>query len=163
MSRDRKYRKSLITFLLVIIITLPAIFCSCKSADFEVSNLVIKPADVLTGTTVTVTVDVTNTGGSEGTYDIVLLVNGENESSKEITLASETTETVQFLLSKDTPGTYSIEVAELNGTLTVFMLDQLLEKTATAMSNVDSYHFSCAIELEISIPEDSFSFFEDME
>jgi hypothetical protein len=163
MSEDCKYRKLLIPFLLIII-ALPAIFCcSCNSANFKVSNLVIEPAEVLSGQTASVTVDVTNTGGAEGTYSVVLLVNGVNESSKEITLAPETTETVQFLLSKDAPGAYNIEVAELNGTLSVFMLDQLLEKTSTAMSNVDSYHFSCAIELEISIPEDSFSFFEDME
>jgi hypothetical protein len=162
MRENCSYRKLLIP-LLLIIITLPAIFCSCKSASFEVSNLVIEPAEVLAGGTVTVTVDVTNTGGAEGTYNVVLLVNGVNESSKEITLAPETTETVQFLLSKDTPGAYDVEVAELNSTLSVFLLDQLIEKTATAMSNVDSYHFSCAIELEISIPEDSLSFFEDME
>lgn len=163
MSKDCKYIKLLILFLLIIIITLPTIFCSCKSADFKVSNLVIEPAEVLTGETVSITVNVTNTGTAEGTYDIVLIVNGVNESSKEITLAPETTETVRFLLSKDTPGTYSIEVAELNTKLTVITLDQLLEKTVTAMSAVNSYHFNCAIELEMSMPDDSFSLFEEME
>ena len=163
MSENCQYKKLLIRFLLIIVITFPVIFCSCESANFEVSNLVIEPAQVLTGETVTVTVDVTNIGAAEGTYDVVLLVNGVNESSQEISLAPETTETVRFLLRKDTPGTYNIEVAELNGTLSVFVLEQLLEKMATAMSNVDSYHFSCAVELEIPIPEDSFSLFEDME
>jgi len=155
------YKKLLIRFLFIIVIAFPAIFCSCESANFEVSNLVIEPAEVLAGETVTITVDVTNSGGAEGTYDAVLLVNGVNELSKEITLAPETTETVRFLLSKDTPGTYSIEVAELNTTLTIIILDELLEKTTQAMAAVNSYHFNLAIEVEISIPEEALSFFED--
>ena len=163
MSEDCIYKKLLIRFLLIIVITFPVLFCSCKSANFEVSNLVIEPAQVLTGETVTVTVDVTNTGGAEGTYDVLLLVNGVNKLSKEITLAPETTGTVRFTLVQDSPGTYSIAVAELSDTLTVITLDDILRKTAQAMAAVNSYHFNCAIEVKIPMPEESFSFFEETE
>ncbi len=163
MRHGLRYKTLSALVILIIIVNLPLILCSCKNAEFEVSNLVIEPAEALTGETVTVTVDVANTGGAEGTYYVLLLVNGINEASQGITLAPETVETVRFSLVKDSPGTYTIEIAELKGTLMVISINEILQKTAQAMAAINSYHFDCDIEVEISIPDDAFSFFEEME
>jgi len=88
-------------------------------AEFEVISLDIEQSEVTTGETVNITAEVKNTGGSEGTYTAVLTVDGVKFETKDVTLAAGAKETVTFLVTKNTPGTYDIALAGLSGTLEV--------------------------------------------
>ncbi|MFC1909579.1 CARDB domain-containing protein [Chloroflexota bacterium] len=92
-------------------------------ADFEVISLDIKPPEVTTGETVSITAEVKNTGGGEGTYTAVLTVDGVKFEIKDVTLSAGAKGTVTFTVIKNAPGTYDIELAGLSGTLEVLKPD----------------------------------------
>jgi len=71
------------------------------------------------GETISITVEVKNTGGSGGTYAVVLIIDGSTVETEEVTLAAGASETVSFALAKDTPGTYQVSIGGLTSTLTV--------------------------------------------
>ena len=114
--------------LLVIAILTPS---ACKApAKFEVSSLVIRPAEVVAGEVVTVKADVTNIGGSEGVYTATLKVNGVETGTRDIVLDAGARQAATFSLVKDIVGTYNIEIDGLTGTLRV------LKPTEFRISNV---------------------------
>jgi len=96
-------------------------------AAFTAGSLTISPAEVATGKTITINVLVTNIGGLKGTYKVVLKINSVLVGTEDVTLAGGTTQKVTFTTSKDTAGTYIVNVGALSGTFTV--------KTPTAPAN----------------------------
>jgi hypothetical protein len=88
-------------------------------AEFELSNLNITPTEVKPGKEVTISVEVTNIGGKEGSRTISLLVNQVLEQTKQITLAPRQTEVVTFTVTRDEPGSYTVEVNGLTNGFTV--------------------------------------------
>lgn len=88
-------------------------------AEFEISSLVITPPEAVPAEPVTISVDVNNTGESEGTYPITLTLNGVKTQTKVVKVAPESTEKVSFIVTKDKPGIYSVGVNGLSGTLSV--------------------------------------------
>lgn len=111
-------RKTLIgvgTLLVAILLVLGA----CTPAEFEVISLVSEPSEVVAGETVSVTAVVKNTGGSEGTYVVMLTLDGVTIETKEVAITPGSSKTVTFSMVKDAPGTYEIGVGELSSTFTV--------------------------------------------
>ena len=90
-----------------------------KPAEFEVVNLDIAPNRVKVGEQTTITVSIENVGEAEGTYSATLLVDGLVEQTTDVTLAGGATKPVSFVASKDTPGSYSIEIGGREAILTV--------------------------------------------
>ena len=88
-------------------------------ADFQISDLTVTPAEVKAGEEVTVSVKVTNIGGQSGSYTLSLIVNQTTEQTKTVTLEAGASTTAQFKITKQTLGTYSIEVEGLTDELTV--------------------------------------------
>lgn len=88
-------------------------------AKFEVSNLAIAPERVGIGDNVKITVDITNVGEVEGTYDVELYVDGRLEDSKMVTLSGGETKLVAFTIAEDYAGSYSVEVEGLSGAFEV--------------------------------------------
>ncbi len=86
--------------------------------EFAVSNLAISPNEVETGEAVNISVDVENIGYLEGTYSIPLKINGATVDAKDVTLGIGEAETVVFTLTKDTAGSYDIEVDGTTGSIT---------------------------------------------
>lgn len=80
-----------------------------KAAEFITSEPVVTPVEIRPGEAVTITVDVTNTGEKEGSYSVVLKINGTVEATREITLAGSESTSVSFSVTKDT-GSYEIEI-----------------------------------------------------
>ena len=158
------YKKLIISFLVILSVVFTMVLCSCEpeEAKFEVSNLIIEPSSATIGQMVSVSVDVTNTGGTEGTYNVIFLVNGVEESNENISLAPDASQTVTFNLTRDTVGVYEIEMSGLKSELTVVDFDEIFEQTLQVMSAIDSYHFTCTLDIEISIPEDAFSSLEEL-
>jgi len=87
-------------------------------AGFEIS-LSVSPAEVSSGEEVTISVEVTNTGETAGTYQVVLKINGEEEDTQAVTVAPGETETVTFSVSRDEAGTYNVGVGDESKSFTV--------------------------------------------
>jgi len=83
--------------------------------DFKVTNLQVVPTEIKPGEEVTVSVLVTNIGREAGSYDVVLKINGSVEKVETVTLGGGESTEVDFKISRDNPGTYSVEIAGLKG------------------------------------------------
>jgi len=115
-------------FWLIGIALMLAIFLASPSlthadAVFEVTDLVISPSQVNKGEPADISVTVKNTGDAKGSHSLELKINGEVEATEEVTLNAGASKTVTFTVTRDTPGEYSIEIAELEGLLTVTAAD----------------------------------------
>lgn len=88
-------------------------------AAFTVSSLTIQPTEVQPEETVTITVSVANTGGTEGSYTVTLLVNGIKEAEKSVTVAAGESQLVSFAVAKEKAGSYSVVVDGLSGSFMV--------------------------------------------
>lgn len=83
------------------------------------SNLTTSPNEVSGGESLTISVDVTNTGEVEGSYTVVLKVNGSEVDTQDVTVAGGATETVTFSVSREEAGDYTVEVDDQSGSFTV--------------------------------------------
>lgn len=115
-------RKSRIWSLFAVLITgilLLAPTACVEDALFEVSSLTVTPSEVLVGEPATITIEIRNIGEVQGTYSAVLMVEGEVTATEAVAIAARGTETVSFILVKDTAGIYELRVDELTRTLVV--------------------------------------------
>jgi len=97
----------------------PASFVG-SALNIEQSPKVWKSTFVaITGEDLTITANVANNGGEEGTYIAELKLNGETVDSKEVTLDPGQSQQVRFTLSGMDYGQYEVEVAGLSGEFTV--------------------------------------------
>jgi hypothetical protein len=83
--------------------------------SFAASNLSVNPKEVTAGQSVTISVDVTNTGSIEGTYTATLKVNGAVERTTAVTLAAGASKTIEFTVSREVVGNYEVEIDGLKG------------------------------------------------
>ena len=88
-------------------------------ASFAVSNLKVNPTSAKPGEQVTITADVKNSGGSEGSYAAVLKINNVNEAETEAAVSAGGTEKVSFTVSKGTAGAYNVSIDGQSGAFTV--------------------------------------------
>jgi hypothetical protein len=90
-----------------------------EEAAFHLANLSISPTNVDDGESVAISVEVTNTGGLEGSCNVTLLVDDAEETTQELTLASGASEIVTFSVTRDVAKTYSVRIDTLAGEFTV--------------------------------------------
>jgi len=81
-----------------------------RPASFTLSEFSVMPHIVQVGEPVTAGITVTNIGGCEGSYTVVLKVNDVIEDSKEITLAIGESQEVSFEVIRESAGDYSVDV-----------------------------------------------------
>jgi hypothetical protein len=84
-------------------------------AKFQASNLTISPSQAQLNQEVAISVNVANTGGTSGSYSLELTVNGISKSTKQVTVAAGTSQTVNFTITGDAAGKNQVEVAGLAG------------------------------------------------
>ncbi len=82
-------------------------------ASFTLSNLTVVPAEVAPGETVTVTVEVANTGGTAGDYGVILQIDGTETETKNVAVNAGNVATVSFTVNREEPGNYTINVSGL--------------------------------------------------
>lgn len=88
--------------------------------EFELSNLSVSPSSIMVGGSVTVSMDVTNTGETEITGPVTLVLNGVVEETKTVTLTAGETKTVTYTVTKSAADyTASFPGTALTGTFTV--------------------------------------------
>lgn len=90
--------------------TTPPAAAPSSAASFTTSNVSVSPAAVKPGEKVTVAVDVKNTGTAEGSYKVVLLVNGTAEAEQTVTLGAGKTQRVTFTTTRQNVGSYSAAI-----------------------------------------------------
>ena len=86
---------------------------------YHLSGLLISPSIVDAGDSVTISVEVTNSGGMEGSYVVTLMIDGAEETSYELTLGPGVSDTVTFTVSREEAGAYEATVDGLSGSFTV--------------------------------------------
>jgi len=79
-------------------------------ASFVISDFSVTPSEVKLAEQVKISAVVTNTGGSEGSYTVLLQINGAEEAKKEVALGAGKSETVTFTIAKDTEGSYAVTI-----------------------------------------------------
>jgi len=89
------------------------------AAAFSVSGLSIQPTEVEPDEVVTVTVSVANTGGTEGSYSVVLKINGVTEAEKSVTVAADSSQSVSFTVTREEAASYSVVVDGQSGSFVV--------------------------------------------
>ena len=96
-----------------------AIIGAVKLAAFALTLVGISPTEVSLGEEVTITVSVTNSGGTEGSYTVVLNINDVKEAEKDVTVAADGHEIVTFIVTKEQAGDYAVMVDGLGDSFTV--------------------------------------------
>jgi len=96
-----------------------AIIGTPKPAAFSLSSLVIEPAEIAPGEEVNISMSVANTGGVEGSYTVILKINGVKEVEKSVTVTAASSQTVSFSVAKEEAGSYSVTVDGLSGSFSV--------------------------------------------
>jgi hypothetical protein len=103
----------------IFIVIEPTTTPTTASASFSVSELRISPETVEPRETVTIEAEVTNSGGSTGDYTATLKINDAIVDSVSFPLDPGESQTVSFSIAEETPGTYIVELAGLEGEFTV--------------------------------------------
>ena len=88
-------------------------------AAFVTSNLGVGPDVVRPGEDTVVRVTVTNTGGQQGTYKVVLKVDGETAKTQDVILAGGASRRVLFNLTMFITGTHTAAIDQLSVTFMV--------------------------------------------
>ncbi|HEY31583.1 MAG TPA: hypothetical protein G4O10_00590 [Dehalococcoidia bacterium] len=107
-----------ISVMTILIISL-IIPIGCKTAEFELSSLEITPSCIAIGDKAIVSVDVTNIGSAEGTCTVTLSLDGVVVDTKDVNIPAMSTREVTFDVIKETIGEYTVEIGNLNATLSV--------------------------------------------
>lgn len=115
------------------------------SAAFQTTGLAINPAEVNPRVEVIITAEVTNIGGTEGSYTPRLRIDDITKASlptfypsKEVTIAAGASQLLSFIVSKDTPGTYKVTWDELTGEFAVVKPDEPTEPSSPKTSTPKS-------------------------
>ncbi|MFA5316925.1 MAG: CARDB domain-containing protein [Dehalococcoidales bacterium] len=88
-------------------------------AAFTTSALSVSSSDVKPGDNVTISATVTNTGETQGSYEVRLKINDEVIETKEALLAGGASENITFTTARDESGSYVIDIGGLTSLLVV--------------------------------------------
>ncbi len=108
-------------------------------AAFVTTDLSITPAEVEPNEAVTISVSAANAGGTEGSYTVVLMINGATEAVEIVTIAAGDSQSVSFSVTKEDAGSYSVAIDELSSSFTVTAAAPPLEKTNQLASTWRGY------------------------
>jgi len=87
--------------------------------DFRLSNLEINPTEVDVGKDVVITAQITNVGGSQGSYTAELKIDGITNQAEKLIISVGTDYMLVFKISKALPGIYKVTLGDLSGQFTV--------------------------------------------
>ena len=88
-------------------------------ASFQISNLTVTPQEVKVGEQVTITAEVNNTGGTEGSCTVELKINDATERKETVSVPPQSSSMVTFIISRDNVGTYEISLDGMSQQLNV--------------------------------------------
>jgi hypothetical protein len=88
---------------------------AARPAEFNVSDLIIDPAEVEPGEPILITLNVSNIGDVEGVYSANLTINNELREQQEILIDAKSTLIVEFTVLESNEGDYDVEIDGLIG------------------------------------------------
>jgi uncharacterized repeat protein (TIGR02543 family) len=100
-------------------------------AAFSISQVSISPDKVQTGETIRIYASVKNTGGSSGTYLVVLKINGIERNRQEVVCDPGMSATVDFSLQEANPGSYTFDINGYTGAFEVIAPPATTAPTST--------------------------------
>jgi len=86
---------------------------------FSISNLTLTPQEVGTDQRSAVSVDVTNTGGAEGSYTVILKLDSTEAEEQQVAIGPGDTRQATFSVTSEKAGSCAIDVNGLAATLVV--------------------------------------------
>jgi len=89
------------------------------AAEFELDGLSVEPGSVKVGESISISIECSNTGTSSGSHTVKLIIEGEVEDERTVTLNPDESITVSFEVSATELGTFSVEIDGLDGCYTV--------------------------------------------
>ncbi|MBN1856805.1 MAG: hypothetical protein JW846_07630 [Dehalococcoidia bacterium] len=92
---------------------------SVEPAQMTTNYLVVDPQQVLAGQQVTISANICNGGGEDGSQTASLAVNGVAEQSQNATVSPGACKQVTFTVAKAVPGTYSVSINGMQGQFSV--------------------------------------------
>lgn len=96
-----------------------AITNAAKPATFTLTNLTINPLEAYVGEAVQISVNLTNIGDLEGNQTLNLEVNNSVKDTTNVTLAGNSTETVEFTDIEMVEGNYTVKIGDLTGAFNI--------------------------------------------
>ena len=96
-----------------------AVLAYTRVASFTASDLSITPTEVEVGEELVISLTLTNNGDLRGTHQATLKINGDVVATKEVTLSGGASEEITFAITRDTPGTFTVNVNGLSGSFVV--------------------------------------------
>lgn len=104
--------------------------------SFELSNLNINPSTLKVGEEVEISVKVSNSGGSAGSYNVTLKINGEVIDSRQVTLDSGESTIVTFRFKPEVQGTFTVEIDGLKSSFQVSLPEEPEKPSPISSSTV---------------------------
>ncbi|UCH50811.1 MAG: hypothetical protein JSV54_07290 [Chloroflexota bacterium] len=90
-----------------------------KPAEFVITSHSITPNPAKVGENVEIKIEVQNLGEAEGTYSASLTIDREIIETKQTVLDGGAKEIISFILSRNSPGTYEIEINEVRDAIKI--------------------------------------------
>jgi hypothetical protein len=88
-------------------------------ADVRLLNISVSPSETQAGQPVTVLANIINNGGSSGSYNVALRINGRVEQQRTIEVSPGTAYPVKFTVTKSQPGTYTVNIGDKRGSFVI--------------------------------------------
>ncbi|MFC2062908.1 CARDB domain-containing protein [Chloroflexota bacterium] len=98
---------------------------------FTNSNLITSPTQVYPDNTVSISVNVSNIGGTAGSRVVDLVINGTQEQSRTITVEPNSSQRVEFTVTRSTAGTYSFYCGGIPGQFHVMSTETVIHQGPT--------------------------------
>ena len=87
--------------------------------DVMLSYMNVTPQQILAGEPVTIMVNVSNSGGTTGSHTVVLMINGQQEETRLVTVGAQSAQPEKFIVTRDVPGTYKVTIGNQQAEFTV--------------------------------------------
>lgn len=79
----------------------------------------VSPGEAQAGQPVTITTNVSNTGGTTGSYTVTLKINGQVKQTRAVNVGPGAAYPVKFTVTKSQPGTYTVNIGGQQGSFTI--------------------------------------------
>jgi hypothetical protein len=115
--------------------------------------LVIEPAEFTPNEEITEKVTVTNTSNAQGSYDVVLKIDGTQEAVEAVAATAGDSKIVSFSLEREKYGEYTVIIGSLTGSFELMTQGQLIAaKSYAAMEGIETCRMDMDIEVAMTNP-----------
>jgi hypothetical protein len=90
-----------------------------KLDQASVQYMSINPKQAAVNQPVAISTNVANTGDNSVNYNVALMINGQMEQSRMVSVGPHASQPVKFTVTRAQPGTYSVDIAGQSGSFTI--------------------------------------------